>query len=145
MNSHKINNILGYSGLIPFYTFSLLTIFESYTFFLDIFFLYSVIILCFLSGSLWMKLITLPKQKENLLFKFVSVSFPLIAMISELFVTYLLKIIIYILIYILIYICDQKTTNNHLPEYMRLRLILTANVIISHLILIYAIFTYGIL
>jgi hypothetical protein len=92
-----------------------------------------------------MKLITLPKQKENLLFKFVSVSFPLIAMISELFVTYLLKIIIYILIYILIYICDQKTTNNHLPEYMRMRLILTANVIISHLILIYAIFTYGIL
>ena len=145
MNSHKINNILGYSGLIPFYTFSLLTIFESYTFFLDIFFLYSVIILCFLSGSLWMKLITLPKQKENLLFKFVSVSFPLIAMISELFVTYLLKIIIYILIYILIYICDQKTTNNHLPEYMRMRLILTANAIVSHLILIYAIFTYGIL
>lgn len=57
MGPNKIIHVLGYSGLIPFYLFSIMTALEGYNFFIDIFFLYSAIILCFLSGSLWMKLI----------------------------------------------------------------------------------------
>ena len=103
-----------------------------------------MIIICFLSGSLWMKLMILPKQKNNAFFRILSVTFPLMAMISELFVSYSLKVIIYVLIYILIYICDKKTAAHQMPEYIRMRFFLTGNVILTHLILLYTIFTYGI-
>ena len=144
MTFNKWNNILGYAGLIPFYIFSLTSTLENYNFFIDIFFLYSVIIICFLSGSLWMKLILLPEQKHNLLFKYLSVLFPLIGLVSEMFVTYVMKATIYILIYLLIYICDKKTVNNDLSGYMRMRFFLTGNVILTHFILFYTVFTYSI-
>lgn len=142
---NKWNKILGYSGLIPFYTFSIASIFTNYSFFVDIFFLYSVIILCFLSGSLWMKLIFLPEKNINILFKFLAVIFPLIALMSELFVSYFSKIVIYTLIYILIYICDKKTANSYLSGYIQMRFYLTVYVVFSHFILLYAILTYSIL
>ncbi len=144
MNLNKNILSLSYLGLIPFYFFAIISIFEDYNFFIDIFFLYSVIIICFLSGSLWMKLMILPKQKNNAFFRILSVTFPLIAMISELFVSYSLKVIIYALIYILIYICDKKTAAHSMPDYIRMRFFLTGNVILTHLILLYTIFTYGI-
>ena len=144
MNLNKNILSLSYLGLIPFYFFSIISIFEDYNFFIDIFFLYSVIIICFLSGSLWMKLMILPKQKNNAFFRILSVTFPLMAMISELFVSYSLKVIIYVLIYILIYIFDKKTAAHQMPEYIRMRFFLTGNVILTHLILLYTIFTYGI-
>ena len=145
MSLNKWNKILGYAGLIPFYIFSIASMLANYNFFIDIFFLYSVIILCFLSGSLWMKLILLPQQKQNFLFKCLAVIFPLIALISELFVSYYLKIAIYILIYILIYICDKRTVSNGLSEYIRMRLFLTGHVILTHFILLYTVFTYSVL
>ena len=144
MRPNKIIHVLGYSGLIPFYLFSIMTALEGYNFFIDIFFLYSAIILCFLFGSLWMKLIALPKQSENTFFKFLSVGFPLIVMSTELFVTYALKTLVYMLIYVLIYICDKKTAAHQMPAYIRMRFFLTGNVILTHLILLYTIFTYGI-
>jgi hypothetical protein len=144
MGPNKIIHVLGYSGLIPFYLFSIMTALEGYNFFIDIFFLYSAIILCFLSGSLWMKLIALPKQAENTFFKFLSVGFPLVVMSTELFVTYAIKTFVYMLIYVLIYMCDKKTTKNTLLDYMRMRFFLTGNVLLTHLILLYAIFTHGI-
>ena len=143
MNSNKLIQILGYAGLIPFYFLSLVANLKNYHFLIDIFFIYSVIILCFLSGSLWMKLILLPAKTNDYLLKILSVTFPLIALASELMVTYALKIIIYILIYLLIYMCDKKTAGEQLPMYIRMRIFLTANVIISHLILLYAISTNG--
>jgi hypothetical protein len=144
MDSNKITKILGYSGLIPFYAFSLLTINENFTFFIDIFFLYSVIILSFLSGSLWMKLIKNPNQKNSVLYKFISIGLPLFALTSELFVAYVLKIIIYVMIYILLYICELKTSESNLKDYVKMRFILTINVVLTHFLLLYAIFTYGI-
>ena len=144
MELNKITKLLGYAGLIPFYAFSLLTINQNYTFFIDIFFLYSVIILCFLSGSLWMRLIISSNQKNNTIYKIISIGFPLFALISELFVAYVLKIIIYVMIYILLYICDKKTIGAGLKDYMKMRLFLTINVVLTHFILLYAIFTYGI-
>ena len=143
MNSNKLIQILGYAGLIPFYFLSLVANLKNYNFLIDIFFIYSVIILCFLSGSLWMKLILLPAKTNDYLLKILSVTFPLIALASELMVTYALKIVIYILIYLLIYMCDKKTAGEQLPMYIRMRFFLTANVIISHLILLYAISTNG--
>jgi len=140
MNSNKLIQILGYAGLIPFYFLSLVANLKNYNFLIDIFFIYSVIIL---SGSLWMKLILLPAKTNDYLLKILSVTFPLIALASELMVTYVLKIIIYILIYLLIYMCDKKTAGEQLPMYIRMRFFLTANVIISHLILLYAISTNG--
>lgn len=144
MDSNKITKILGYSGLIPFYVFALLTINENFTFFIDIFFLYSVIILSFLSGSLWMKLIKNPNQKNSVLYKFISIGLPLFALTSELFVAYVLKIIIYVMIYILLYICELKTSESNLKDYVKMRFILTINVVLTHFLLLYAIFTYGI-
>jgi hypothetical protein len=144
VNLNKNILSLSYLGLIPFYFFSIISIFEDYNFFIDIFFLYSVIIVCFLSGSLWMKLMILPKQNNNAFFRILSVTFPLMAMISELFVSYSLKVIIYVLIYILIYICDKKTAAHQMPVYIRMRFFLTGNVILTHLILLYTIFTYSI-
>ena len=144
MDSNKITKILGYSGLIPFYVFSLLTINKHFTFFIDIFFLYSVIILSFLSGSLWMKLIKNPNQKNSVLYKFISIGLPLFALTSELFVAYVLKIIIYVMIYILLYICELKTSESNLKDYVKMRFILTINVVLTHFLLLYAIFTYGI-
>ncbi len=144
MDSNKITKILGYSGLIPFYVFSLLTINENFTFFIDIFFLYSVIILSFLSGSLWMKLIKNPNQNNSVLYKLISIGLPLFALTSELFVAYVLKIIIYVMIYILLYICELKTSESNLKDYVKMRFILTINVVLTHFLLLYAIFTYGI-
>ena len=144
MDSNKITKILGYSGLIPFYVFSLLTINEHFTFFIDIFFLYSVIILSFLSGSLWMKLIKNPNQNNSVLYKLISIGLPLFALTSELFVAYVLKIIIYVMIYILLYICELKTSESNLKDYVKMRFILTINVVLTHFLLLYAIFTYGI-
>ena len=113
-------------------------------FFYRYIFLYSVIILSFLSGSLWMKLIKNPNQKNSTLYKFISIGFPLFALTSELFGAYVLKIIIYIAIYILLYIFELKTSENNLKDYVKMRFILTINVVLTHLFLLYAIFTYGI-
>lgn len=143
MNSNKLIHILGYAGLIPFYFLSIISNFKNYNFAIDIFFIYSVIILCFLSGSLWMKLILLPAKTNNQLLKILSVGFPLIALASELMVTYILKVIIYILIYLLIYISDKKTAGEELPVYLRMRFFLTGNVIFAHIIVLYAISTNG--
>ena len=141
MSSNKLISILGYSGLIPFYLIAIYFNLKNYNFLIDIFFLYSIIILCFLSGSLWMKTILVHTHKKNNLFKILSVVFPLIALGTELFVNYILKVPIYILIYIILYTCDKQDNKRELDEYLKMRFFLTVNVIATHLLLLYGIYS----
>lgn len=141
MFSKNLILVLGYMGLIPFYLTLIFFNFKNYNFLVDIFFLYSVVILCFLSGSLWMKTILQSPERKNNLFKILSVSLPMIVLGTELFVIYILKVPIYILIYIIIYICDKKNIKKELNEYLRMRFILTINVIIAHLLMLYSIYS----
>ena len=62
MNNINLIKTLCFGGLIPFYFLSIITVFNFNFLFVDLFSLYSLVILTFLSGSTWYHLIIVEKK-----------------------------------------------------------------------------------
>ncbi len=142
MNNLSLIKLLCYSGLIPFYLLSILSIYLKQELILDLFSLYSLVILSFLLGSTWLQLI-IYEYKDNLkLTKILVVLYPIFLIIFEILIKFEIKIFLYALSYFIILLLDQRFLKNN--EYLKIRKNLTILVIIPHIILLFNIYSNSI-
>jgi hypothetical protein len=139
----KLAIILGYLGLIPFYAltiFYFLSNFNDYV--VEVHLFYSNIILAFICGSQWSKILNSNLPNSNLLLT-ASVTIPMAAFVLDFFSNQNINIVFYIIAFFAVNLIDSKifkeTTN---LWYATLRKRLTFLVILSQVINLFAINAY---
>lgn len=113
MIDKKTIQILCYLGVFPFYILIGINYFyQSFTV-IELFNLYSIIILCFLCGSTWTNLILIRKELNLKFLKIIIVWVPIVLIAIDVIVSSLsIKIFFYATIYFLIYWIDNKFLMN---------------------------------
>ena len=135
----KLVKILSFGGLSPFYVLSIFNFFHKAFLVLDLYSLYSLVILSFLFGSTWLQLI-IYEEKKNIKSLIASVVLaPVFLIFIEIFIRFEIKIFIFGLSYFVIFLIDKKFLKN--TEYLKIRKNLTLQVILTHLILLIGIHT----
>jgi hypothetical protein len=139
----KLSIILGYLGLIPFYAltiFYFLSNFNNYI--VEVYLFYSNIILAFICGTQWSKILNGNLPNSNLILT-ASVTIPIIAFVLDFFSNQNINIVFYIITFFALNLIDTKiykeTTN---IWYVTLRKRLTFLVIISQVVNLFAINAY---
>jgi len=139
----KLAIILGYLGLIPFYAltiFYFLSNFNNYI--VEVYLFYSNIILAFICGTQWSKILNGNLPNSNLILT-ASVTIPIIAFVLDFFSNQNINIVFYIITFFALNLIDAKiykeTTN---IWYVTLRKRLTFLVIISQVVNLFAINAY---
>jgi hypothetical protein len=139
----KLSIILGYLGLIPFYAltiFYFLSNFNNYI--VEVYLFYSNIILAFICGTQWSKILNGNLPNSNLILT-ASVTIPIIAFVLDFFSNQNINIVFYIITFFALNLIDAKiykeTTN---IWYVTLRKRLTFLVIISQVVNLFAINAY---
>ena len=128
-------------GLVPFYLLPITIFFNYSNLYIDLFSLYSLVILSFLCGSTWYHLIINEKKNDIKLLICFIVLLPIILLFIEIIISDIFKIFIFALSYFVIFVIDKKYYTN--IDYLFLRKVLTIFVIISHIILLIGIYTNG--
>ena len=141
MKHSSLIKVLCYSGVIPFYILSILSFFYKNFFVFDLFSIYSLVILSFLSGSTWLELILYEKEPKIKLLIVTVVLTPIILIIFEIFIQAQIKIFIFGICYFGIYLIDQKFIKN--LDYIKIRKNLTIQVILCHILVLISIYTNG--
>ena len=142
MKNLNLVRTLCFGGLIPFYSLSILTFFQKSIFIIDLFSIYSLVILCFLCGSTWLQLVLYDESEKIHFLKIFVVLLPIFLILIEILLKINLKIFVFGLGYLVIYLIDQKFLKN--LEYLSIRKALTILVLISHIIILIGIYTNGI-
>jgi len=142
MKNLKLVQTLCFGGLIPFYSLSILTFFQKSIFIIDLFSIYSLVILCFLCGSTWLQLVLYEESEKTHLLKIFVVLLPIFLILNEILLKINLKIFVFGLGYLGIYLIDQKFLKN--LKYLSIRKTLTILVLISHIIILIGIYTNSI-
>jgi len=139
----KLAIILGCLGLIPFYAltiFYFLSNFNNYI--VEVYLFYSNIILAFICGTQWSKILNGNLPNSNLILT-ASVTIPIIAFVLDFFSNQNINIVFYIITFFALNLIDAKiykeTTN---IWYVTLRKRLTFLVIISQVVNLFAINAY---
>ena len=135
----KLVKILSFGGLIPFYVLSIFNFFQKAFIVLDLYSLYSLVILSFLFGSTWLQLIIYEEKKNIKSLITAVVLAPVFLIFIEIFIRFEIKIFIFGLSYFIIFLIDKKFLKN--IEYLKIRKNLTLQVILTHLILLISIHT----
>jgi hypothetical protein len=135
----KLVKILSFAGLIPFYVLSIFNFFQKAFIVLDLYSLYSLVILSFLFGSTWLQLIIYEEKKNIKSLITAVVLAPVFLIFIEIFIRFEIKIFIFGLSYFIIFLIDKKFLKN--TEYLKIRKNLTLQVILTHLILLISIHT----
>ena len=138
MNNLNIIKFLCYSGLIPFYSLCFLSFYLKNFVIIDIFSIYSLVILSFLFGSTWIYLIIIETKSNIKLYLFFVILSPIFLILCEVFLKIEIKFIIYTIFYILIYQIDSKFLRN--TDYLIIRKNLTTLVVVSHIIMLVSIY-----
>ncbi len=139
MSNLNIIKLLCYSGLIPFFSLSILNFYFKNLFIVDIFSIYSLVILSFLCGSTWLYLIFLEIKINTKYYLFFIILSPIFLILCEIFLRSEIKFFVYAIFYFLIYQIDNKFMQNN--DYLRIRKNLTTLVVISHIIMLISIYT----
>ena len=138
MNNLNIIKFLCYSGLIPFFSLSIFNFYFNNLIIIDIFSIYSLVILSFLSGSTWIYLILI-KDKINIKpYLFFIILSPVFLILCEIFLRVQFKFFVYAIFYFLIQQIDNKFLQNN--DYLKIRKNLTMLVMISHIIMLIGIY-----
>jgi len=143
----KLATILGYLGLIPFFTFTIIFFISNFNnYVVDVYLFYSNIILAFLCGSQWSKILNSNISNNRNLLLTLSVLVPVFSFILDFFSNQDIKIAIYIVIFFVINLIDKKIffEPNNL-WYLNLRKRLTFLVILTLVINLFAINSFRIL
>jgi hypothetical protein len=143
----KLATILGYLGLIPFFTFTIIFFISNFNnYVVDVYLFYSNIILAFLCGSQWSKILNSNISNNRNLLLTLSVVVPVFSFILDFFSNQDIKIAIYIVIFFVINLIDKKIffEPNNL-WYLNLRKRLTFLVILTLVINLFAINSFRIL
>lgn len=139
MNNLNIIKFLCYSGLIPFFSLSVLNFYFKNLIIIDIFSIYSLVILCFLCGSTWVYLILIETRINIKTYLFFIILSPVFLILCEIFLKAEIKFFIYVIFYFLIQHIDNKFMRNF--DYLRIRKNLTVLVAISHIIMLISIYS----
>ena len=140
----KLATILGYLGLIPFFTFTIIFFISNFNnYVLDVYLFYSNIILAFLCGSQWSKILNSNISNNRNLLLTLSVIVPVFSFILDFFSNQDIKIAVYIILFFSTNIIDGKIFSE--PSniwYLNLRKRLTFLVIFTLVINLFAINSY---
>ena len=140
----KLATILGYLGLIPFLTFTIIFFISNFNnYVLDVYLFYSNIILAFLCGSQWSKILNSNISNNRNLLLTLSVVVPVFSFILDFFSNQDIKIAVYIILFFSTNIIDGKIFSE--PSniwYLNLRKRLTFLVILTLVINLFAVNAY---
>ena len=139
MNNLNIIKLLCYSGLIPFFSLSILNFYFKNLIIIDIFSIYSLIILSFLCGSTWIYLILIETKKNIKFYLFFIILSPIFLIVCEIFLRVEIKFFVYAIFYFLIQQIDNKFLQNY--DYLKIRKNLTILVVISHIIMLVGVYS----
>ncbi len=142
MKNFKLIKNLCYSGLIPFYFLSITNLYHYNFIIVDLFSLYSLVILSFLFGSAWLNLLITPKKKADKILLIIVILSPIFLLMNEILSNIKLKFFIYGLFYLIIFYIDKEFIQN--KEYLKVRKNLTINVSITYLIFLFSIYSNSI-
>jgi hypothetical protein len=147
MDKKKLATILGYLGLIPFFSFTLVFFISNFNnYVIDVYLFYGNIILAFICGSQWSKILNSNIIDNRNLLLTLSVCIPVFSFILDFFSNQDIKIAIHIILFFVINLIDKKIfceANN--LWYLTLRKRLTFLVILTLVINLFAINSYRLL
>ena len=140
----KLATILGYLGLIPFFTFTIIFFISNFNnYVVDVYLFYSNIILAFLCGSQWSKILNSNISNNRNLLLTLSVVVPVFSFILDFFSNQDIKIAVYIILFFSTNIIDGKIFSE--PSnilYLNLRKRLSFLVILTLVINLFAVNAY---
>lgn len=144
MDKKKLATILGYLGLIPFFSLTLIFFISNFNnYVIDVYLFYGNIILAFICGSQWSKILNSNILDNRSLLLTLSVCIPVFCFILDFFSNQDIKIAIHIILFFVINLIDKKIfyepTN---LWYLSLRKRLTFLVILTLVINLFAINSY---
>ena len=139
MNNLNIIKLLCYSGLIPFFSLSILNFYLKKLIIIDIYSIYSLIILSFLCGSTWIYLILIETKINIKPYLFFIILSPIFLIVCEIFLRVEIKFFVYAIFYFLIQQIDNKFLQNY--DYLKIRKNLTILVVISHIIMLVGVYS----
>ena len=144
MDKKKLATILGYLGLIPFFSLTLIFFISNFNnYVIDVYLFYGNIILAFICGSQWSKILNSNILDNKNLLLTLSVFIPVFSFILDFFSNQDIKIAIHIILFFVINLIDKKIffEPNNL-WYLSLRKRLTFLVILTLVINLFAINSY---
>ena len=112
---------------------------KSITVIIDIFSIYSLVILSFLCGSTWIYLILIETKINIKPYLFFIILSPVFLIFCEIFLKVEIKFFVYAIFYFLIQQIDNKFLQNN--DYLKIRKNLTMLVMISHIIMLIGIYS----
>ena len=144
MDKKKLATILGYLGLIPFFSLTVIFFISNFNnYVVDVYLFYTNIILAFICGSHWSKILNSNIINNKSLLLILSVCIPVFSFILDFFSNQDVKIAIYVVLFFATNFIDKKIffeTNNF--WYLNLRKRLTFLVIFTLVINLFAINSY---
>ena len=144
MDKKKLATILGYLGLIPFFSLTVIFFISNFNnYVVDVYLFYANIILVFICGSHWSKILNSNIIDNKSLLLILSVCIPFFSFILDFFSNQDVKIAIYVVLFFATNFIDKKIffeTNNF--WYLNLRKRLTFLVIFTLVINLFAINSY---
>jgi predicted MFS family arabinose efflux permease len=109
MEKKKLATILGYLGLIPFFTFTIIFFISNFNnYVVDVYLFYANIILAFLCGSHWSKILNSNISNNRNLLLTLSVFIPVFSFVLDFFSNQDIKIAIYIILFFATNFIDGK-------------------------------------
>ena len=144
MDKKKLATILGYLGLIPFFSLTLIFFISNFNnYVIDVYLFYGNIILAFICGSQWSKILNSNILDNRSLLLTLSVCIPVFSFILDFFSNQDIKIAVYIILFFSTNIIDGKIFSE--PSniwYLNLRKRLTFLVILTLVINLFAVNAY---
>ncbi len=144
MDKKKLATILGYLGLIPFFSLTVIFFISNFNnYVVDVYLFYANIILVFICGSHWSKILNSNIIDNKSLLLILSVCIPVFSFTLDFFSNQDIKIAIYVVLFFVTNFIDNKIffeTNNF--WYLNLRKRLTFLVIFTLVINLFAINSY---
>ena len=144
MDKKKLATILGYLGLIPFFSLTVIYFISNFNnYVVDVYLFYANIILAFICGSHWSKILNSNIIENKSLLLILSVCIPFFSFILDFFSNQDVKIAIYVVLFFATNFIYKKIffeTNNF--WYLNLRKRLTFLVIFTLVINLFAINSY---
>ncbi|CAO6130340.1 Protein of unknown function DUF3429 [Candidatus Pelagibacterales bacterium] len=144
MDKKKLAKILGYLGLIPFFSLTVIYFISNFNnYVVDVYLFYANIILAFICGSHWSKILNSNIIENKSLLLILSVCIPFFSFILDFFSNQDVKIAIYVVLFFATNFIDKKIFfETNYFWYLNLRKRLTFLVIFTLVINLFAINSY---
>ena len=144
IEKRKLATILGYLGLIPFFVLTIIFFISNFNnYVVDVYLFYANIILSFLCGAQWSKILNSDISNNKNLLLTLSVLVPVFSFFLDFFSNQDIKITIYMILFFSTNFIDEKIfSESSNVWYLKLRKRLTFLVILTLVINLFAVNAY---